>query len=430
MKRLIGVVILLGAAAVGAIAVTARGVPPLPSVEQVSARIADLEHGRYVATLGDCASCHTAPGGPAFAGGRALATPIGTVYSTNITPDRDTGIGGYDFAEFLRLMRHGVAPGGRWIYPAMPFTAYAKMSDDDLFDLFAYLQREVDPVRRLNQPPAIAWPLSWRAPLALWTKSFHHAQPFEDDPAQDAEWNRGAYLVQGPAHCGTCHTPRNWAMAESEEPGQFLSGTAFNGGSPINLRGNQGDGLARWSEQDVVDLLRTGRNAHSAVSGDMVEVVAASTQYFSDDDLRAIARYVKSLSPADEAGRGQFAASQASLDRIMQGKEQSSGGRIFMDSCAACHRLGGGGAALAFPGLAGNASVLSKDPSSLIAVILAGTSLPSTAKAPSPLAMPGFAWRYDDEEVAALATYLRSSWGNQASAVTASQVAKVRRHRQ
>jgi mono/diheme cytochrome c family protein len=426
MRRTVTLVLVLGALTLGAIAVTARGVPALPAVDQITARAPDLEHGRYVATLSDCAYCHTAPGGPAYGGGRALPTPLGAIYSTNVTPDRDNGIGGYDFADFLRLMRHGVAPGGKWLYPAMPFTAYARMSDDDLWDLFSYLQQKVAGSQRRNDRPGIPWPLTWRAPLALWTKSFHHAKPYVTDASQDATWNRGAYLVQGPAHCGSCHTPRNWLMAEQSD--LFLSGTGFDGGSPINLRGNDGDGLGRWSEQDVVDSLKNGRNPHSAVSGSMIDVVGASTQYFSDEDLHAIARYLKSLPAADDAGRGQFAANDVSLSRVMNGQESSEGGLIFMDSCAACHRLAGRGAAEVFPGLAGNPMVLAKDPASLITVILIGSRLPSTAERPSPLAMPGFAWRYSDEEIAALASYVRGSWGNSASPVTASQVAALRRH--
>jgi mono/diheme cytochrome c family protein len=430
VKGWIATLILLAAVAAAGVAIIARIVPAPPAVDPLAQSTANPFRGRYVALLADCAACHTAPGGAPYAGGRALATPLGAIMSTNVTPDRDTGIGAYRFPDFLRLMRNGVTPDGRWLYPAMPFTDYARMSDADLLDLFAYLQQEVAPVRQDNRGNRIPWPLSWRAPLALWNKMFHHAAPYRDDPAQDALWNRGAYLVQGPGHCGACHTPRNWAMAERDVTGattDFLSGTAFDGGAPINLRGNAADGLGRWSEEEVMALLATGRNRHSAVSGAMVEVVAGSTQYYEADDLRAVARYLKSLSPAAESGRARFAPSEATLARFMDGQEQSAGGRIFMDSCAACHRLNGGGASAVFAGLAGNPMVLSRDPSSLIAVILAGARLPATEKTPSPLAMPGFAWRYDDSDVAALATFIRRSWGNQGGSVSADQVAAVRR---
>jgi len=394
----------------------------------IAQRKPDLAHGRIVALEGDCAGCHTARGGPPYAGGVDFSTPVGTLYSSNITPDADTGIGRYDFTDFVRLMRLGVAPGGKRVYPAMPYTAYAKVSDEDLQDLFAYLTSQIAPVNRASQPADIAWPLTMRWPLALWNMAFHDTARFAPDPAHDAEWNRGAYLVQGLTHCGTCHTPRNFAFAERDVNGGtplYLSGASFDGAAPINLRANDGDGLGRWSWQDIVDLLKTGRNLHSAASGSMVDVVSFSTQYLDERDLAAIAVYIKSLGPAP-GEHAAFIPDPATLKSYVDGAQSSVGGRIFMDSCSVCHRLGGEGAGAAFPGLAGNPSVLSRDPASLIQVILAGSRLPSTAAAPSNLAMPGFAWRYDDTEVAALATFIRTSWGNHAGPVLPGQVTDAR----
>jgi mono/diheme cytochrome c family protein len=267
-----------------------------------------------------------------------------------------------------------------------------------------------------------------RWPLALWNLAFHKAEPFHAEAARDAEWNRGAYLVQGLAHCGTCHTPRNFAFAEKaldDSTPLYLSGASFDGRSPINLRGNEGDGLGRWSREDIVQLLKTGRNPHSAVSGSMVEVVSFSTQYLDDKDLSAIAAYLKTLSPAP-GDHPSFTPDRTTEKAYLDGTQTDPGGRIFMDSCSACHRLGGEGAGTAFPGLAGNPMVLSRDPASLIEVILAGSRLPSTARAPSNLAMPGFAWRYGDADLAALASFVRSAWGNHAPAVTPGQVTDVR----
>ena len=421
--------LLLAVIAVGAYGVwrVATAIPAVTLLSQVAQRQPDAAHGKMIATLGDCAGCHTAPGGDPYAGGVAFGTPVGTVYSSNVTPDPDHGIGKYEFTDFVRLMRFGVAPDGRRVYPAMPYTAYAKVSDEDLQDLFAYL-RQIAPVARPTRPADISWPLTMRWPLAVWNLAFHKPDPFTADRAHDAEWNRGAYLVQGLAHCGTCHTPRNFAFAERDLDGAtplYLSGASFAGTSPINLRGNEGDGLGRWSAGDIAQLLKSGRNPHSAASGPMAEVIGFSTQYWDPSDLAAVAAYLKSLSPAP-GEHAAYSPDETTLKSYVDGAATATGARIFMDSCAACHRLGGQGAMTAFPGLAGNPMVQGRDPASLVEVILAGSRLPSTEAAPSPMAMPGFAWRYDDNDVAALASFVRSAWGNHAPPVTPGQVAEVR----
>jgi mono/diheme cytochrome c family protein len=311
----------------------------------------------------------------------------------------------------------------------MPYTAFAKVSDEDLQDLLAYIRDRVAPVQQATRTDGMTWPLNMRWPLALWDVAFHDTTPYAVDPSKGDQSNRGAYLVQGLAHCGTCHTPRGVALQEKDIDGRsdvYLSGTGLAGSAPINLRGNTGDGLGRWSAADIAALLKTGVNAHSAVTGPMAEMVERSSQFMSDGDVAAIATYLKSLSPAPAANRSDFAANDATLHTVMAGDETSPGGRAFMDSCAACHRPSGEGANRAFPSLAGNPSVLSADPSSLIAVILNGARLPSTVGAPTGLAMPPFGWRYGNEAVAQLATYVRSSWGNHASAVTGAAVAAVR----
>jgi mono/diheme cytochrome c family protein len=418
--------------AVVAILVFALHVPNPGISPLLAQRKPDVEHGKYVAVVADCAACHTAAGGQPFAGGVPFSTPVGTVYSTNITTDRDSGIGNYSFEDFVRVMRLGVTPDGTRLYPAMPYTAYAKVSDEDLQDLFAYLQSGVAPAHELRRPSPIPWPLRIRWPLALWNLAFHDDSRFVADGSKDEQWNRGAYLVQGLGHCGTCHTPRGVGFEEVDVAGKsnlYLSGTEFDGTSPINLRGNAADGLGRWSASDIAELLRSGRNPHSAVTGPMADVVRDSTQYMTDQDAAAIATYLKSLSPAPEGHRPTFAANDATIRTIMAGDERSSGGRIYMDSCAACHRLSGSGESFAFPTLAGNSSVLNSDPSSLIAVILNGARLPSTAAAPTGLAMPPFGWRYDDADIAELTTFVRANWGNSAPPVTAAEVAKVRKQR-
>ena len=430
LARILAVLLVVTAAAAAIILwriVTLVPDPDLPHA--LAQRRPDIAHGRKVALLGDCKGCHTAADEESYAGGVAFTLPVGVLYSSNITPDPDSGIGKYDFTDFVRLMRFGVAPGGRRIYPAMPYPAYAKMSDEDLQDLFAYLKQEVAPMARHTRAAEISWPLTWRWPLALWNLAFHDPARFVPDKDHDSEWNRGAYLVQGLAHCGTCHTPRNFAYAERDTDGAtplYLSGTSFAGTAPINLRGNDGDGLGRWSKADIALLLKTGRNPHSAASGSMDDVVGLSTQYWDDADLAAVAAYLKSLSPAP-GPHVAFTPDEGTLNAYLDGAAAgSAGARIYMDSCSACHRLNGQGAATAFPGLAGNPMVQSRDPSSLIEVILAGSRLPSTAAAPSPMAMPAFAWRYDDTDVAALASFIRSAWGNHAPPVAPGQVTDVR----
>lgn len=388
----------------------------------------NAEHGAYLARAGDCVACHTAPGGKPFAGGLALQSPFGVIHSTNITPDKTHGIGDYSFEEFSRVMRDGVASDGRHLYPAMPYTSYAKTSDQDLRDLYAYFMQDVAAVAEANKPNGLSWPFSMRWTLAAWNMVFHDDRPFKPVDGKDAEWNRGAYLVEGLGHCGTCHTPRGFAYQEKGlDAGDdaYLAGTVLNGSSPINLRGDKGAGLGGWSVDDIVASLKAGRNVHSSVSGPMTEVVGNSTQYLNDGDLRAIAVYLKSLPGG--AGSRNLGSDDGAVQKILAGDDSKPGARTFMDSCTACHRTDGKGYERVFPALAGNPMVLGDAPDSLIAIILNGSRLPSTAAAPSDLAMPGFGWRYDDKQIADLATFVRTSWGNAAPAVTAEQVANIRK---
>ncbi|CAM2151722.1 Gluconate 2-dehydrogenase cytochrome c subunit [Pararobbsia alpina] len=409
---------------------------PKPAVvidAQAAQRAGDPVHGEYLARAGDCMACHTAKGGEPFAGGVPFPTPLGTVYSSNITSDGTHGIGNWSFEAFVRAMREGVAADGSRLYPAMPYTAYAKVGDDDLKDLYAYFTTRVAPSTQANRKSDIAWPLSVRWPLAFWDKAFHDDTRFVADPSKSVEWNRGAYLVQGLGHCGTCHTPRGAAFQElalTEHGPDYLSGSRLDDTSPINLRGDKGSGLGDWSKQDIVALLKTGRTPHSAVTGPMGEVVENSTQYLADADLHAIAVYLKSFAAArgKNDGTPAYAHDESTVESIRAGQANATGARVYLDSCAACHRQNGEGAPRVFPSLANNPMVLAAHPDSLIAVILNGSRLPSTETAPSRLAMPPFGWRYSDEEVAALATFARSSWGNHAAPVTADAVRDVRAH--
>jgi alcohol dehydrogenase (quinone), cytochrome c subunit len=391
-----------------------------------------LERGRYLARAGDCVACHTTSGGKPFAGGLAIASPLGAIYSSNITPDPDTGIGSYTLDDFDRAVRHGIARDGNSLYPAMPYLSYARISDDDVRALYVFFMHGVDVVKAENRKSDIPWPLSMRWPLAIWRKTFApETVAVEPKRYADARIARGAYLVQGLGHCGACHTPRAATLQEKalDESGDtyLAGGQVIDGWYAVNLRGNTADGLGSWSTQDIVDTLRSARNAHTAVIGQpMGDVAVHSTQYLSEDDLEAIAVYLKTLpaAPGDKAG---FKDDPSTARALQSGVDESRGAQLYVDNCAACHRTDGKGYAHVFPQIANNPSVLAEDTTSLIHLILAGSSLPSTAASPSTLGMPGFAERLSDEEVAQLVTFIRNGWGNRAGKVDAAQVAQTRK---
>ncbi|SDC81432.1 c-type cytochrome [Paraburkholderia lycopersici] len=387
------------------------------------ARTADADlvaHGAYVARVGDCVACHTAPGGKPMAGGLALNTPFGAVYSTNITPDEATGIGRYTFAAFERVMRKGVAADGHNLYPAMPYPSYAKITDDDMQALFAYLKHGVQPVRQANRAPGIGWPFNMRWGLALWNALFLDDAPFRFDPAHDAQWNRGAYLTQGPGHCGACHTPRGIAFEEKalSDAGSdgrlYLSGATVESWHAIDLRN-------LWTVDDLVALLKTGQNQYTSAAGGMTDVIHHSTQYMSDADLKAMAVYLKSL-PDGAAGP---AAEPAPAAAEPAGLFTSKGGLGYLQFCASCHQTDGRGFASAFPPLGGNPAVLSDNPESLIHVVLTGWKSAQTATYPRVYTMPAFD-QLSDQELADILTFVRTGWGGRKDAITASQIGKLR----
>ncbi|MDR3017262.1 MAG: cytochrome c [Delftia acidovorans] len=416
--------------------VTATPYPPsLAGAQALVAPAADgaVARGAYLARLGDCVACHTTPGGQPFAGGLPMESPIGTIYSSNITPDEATGIGGYSFEDFDRAVRHGVARGKGSLYPAMPYPSYARVSEQDMKDLFAYFQ-SVPAVRTQVPDNGIPWPLSMRWPLSVW-RSLFAPDPAKVQVAKSSALDeprlRGAYLVEGLGHCGTCHTPRAFTMQEkgltAADPRFLSGGAALDGWVAKSLRSEGQDGLVRWSAQDLVDLLRTGRNSHSAVFGGMADVVTHSTQYMSNADLHAIATYLKALEPKPGAVLPAHTYDATVANALWRGDDRQRGAAIYVDSCAACHRTDGRGYQQVFPALAGNSAVLSRDPHNLITIILKGHQVPATSSRPSTFTMPAFGWRLTDAQVADVATFVRSSWGNQAGAVEAGQVARLRK---
>jgi mono/diheme cytochrome c family protein len=389
-----------------------------------------IKKGQYLARAGDCVACHTAKGGKPFAGGLPMETPIGTVYSTNITPDA-SGIGQYSFEDFDQAVRHGIGKSGSTLYPAMPFPSYARVSDDDMQALYAYFMKGVEPVAEPNKATDIPWPLSMRWPLSIWRGLFApKVKAWEPTANADPVVNRGAYLVEGLGHCGACHTPRALTMQEKAlnpaEGSRFLAGSApLEGWIAKSLRGDHKDGLGSWSEADLVQFLKTGRSDRSSVFGGMSDVVEHSMQYMSDADLTAIARYLKTL-PASDPNDKPHVYDKQVADALWNGDDSKPGAAVYIDNCAACHRTDGHGYTRVFPALAGNPVVQTDDPTSLIHIVLAGGTVPATQTAPSNFTMPGFAWRLDDQQVAAVVNFIRTSWGNQGSEVTAKDVSNLR----
>lgn len=381
-----------------------------------------IEQGKYVAQLGDCIACHTAKQGQVMAGGLELSTPMGTIFSSNITPDRDTGIGNYSFEQFDRVMREGVTPSGMNLYPAMPYPSYAKMSEADMRALYAYLMQGVEPVQKANLDADMGFPFNQRWGLALWNFAFLDKQPFKPDPARDEQLNRGAYLVQGLGHCGSCHTPRGLAFQEKAMSDEGRSGRHYLAGETVeHWRALSLRNL--WTVEDTVQLLKTGQNRFATVAGNMADVIHHSTQHFSDYDLTAIASYLKSLPPGkDDLPMPSVAHAPAAPPADLF---TSRGGLGYMQFCSDCHRSDGAGVKGLFPPLAGNPGIVSSNPTSLLHITLTGWETAQTAAHPRVYTMPGFA-RLQDQEIAEILSFVRTRWGNEGTPISAAQVKKLR----
>ncbi|MBB2203960.1 cytochrome c [Gluconacetobacter takamatsuzukensis] len=372
-----------------------------------------VEHGRYLAIASDCVACHTAPGGKPFAGGLDLNTPFGTITASNITSDRATGIGSWTLQQFDAAVRHGKGPNGH-LYPAMPYTAYARMTDADLADLWAYI-RTVPAVSQKVVENKLPFPYNIRAALIVWNALFFDSTPFKPDSAKSDAVNRGAYLVEALAHCGICHTPKN---AFGSDSGATYQGTSLQGWHAPDLTNNDHTGLGKWSAEDIVTYLRSGTNRYTASSGPMTEVIVNSTQHLTDADLQAIAAYFKALPARHVEAPQPLPATNAQVE---------AGRREFVVQCSACHTSSGQGVANMIPSLQANPAINAKSPDSLLNILLAGTTGPATTANPTGAAMPGFAWKLQDDQIANVLTYIRNSQGNAAPAVSTTDVAKARK---
>lgn len=374
-----------------------------------------IERGRYLAVLGDCAGCHTASRGAPFAGGVALQTPFGTLVAPNITSDPETGIGNMTNDEFLAVLHEGRGHDGKRLYPAMPYPAYTKMTDDEVLALRAYFAT-VAPVSNRVVSNQLPFPLNIRLAMAVWNGLNFTPGRYQPNPQKSATWNRGAYIVEGPAHCGTCHTPKT--LLGGDKNSAALTGATLQGWFAPDITNDPRKGIGEWSRDDLVQYFKTGTNKWTLASGPMAEAVSHSTSRMNDEDILAIATYLKDS--------GQSGASARPEPVVAGNNAMRAGAAIYKDSCAACHKDSGEGDANLFPRLAGSALVQSDDPTTLVRVVLHGTRAVSTAGAPTAPAMPAFDWRLEDAQVAAVLTYIRNNWGNAAGPVPAGAVTSQR----
>jgi mono/diheme cytochrome c family protein len=368
---------------------------------------ARIEEGGYQAVLADCAGCH----GKDLSGGVALETPFGRLVTPNITPDRQTGIGNYSAADFRAAMKTGYARG-KPLYPAMPYPAYARMSDHDVDALFAWL-KTVKPVRHAVEVNQLRFPFNWRFLARVWNWLFFRAPSPVMDPGKGRAWARGEYLVNGPAHCGTCHTPKNLFGADSSPA---LGGAVLQGWFAPDLRGGFQSGLGDWQAAELATYLKTGRNDHSIASGPMAEAIEDSTALMTDSDREAIAVYLKAL----PAPVGQASESPRDVERMKRGAA------LYRVNCSACHGLDAKGEGPLVPPLTGNAVVNQAGSDTLVRLVLAGSQGAGTKWAPTRPAMPSLAWRLNDRQVADVLTYVRGNWGNRSAPVAADTVGRIR----
>ena len=419
MKRTLGIfalIIVIGVAtAYVFMRETARPTGTAPTGE-----LSQVVRGEYLARLGDCYACHTVRGGEPYAGGLEMPTPFGFLYTTNITPDPDTGIGNWSSEDFWRALHDGRNKAGEYLYPAMPYTNYSKVTREDSDAMYAYF-KSIRPVRRQNHPHGMKFPYDQRELLGPWRALYFKPGEWKDDPKQSKEWNRGGYLVEGLGHCDACHSSRNILGAVK---GDDVSGGLIpvqNWYAP-SLTSNRETGLGSWDIKDIVDLLRTGVSARGAVFGPMAAVVQHSLQEASLTDLNAMAVYLKSRAQSGAPPEVTQVENTSSQTAAMM----TLGTKVYERHCAECHQADGRGVPRIYPPLANNQSILMKFPINAIRIVLNGGFPPSTEGNQRPYGMPPFFQELSDDEVAAVVTYIRASWGNRAQSVSPAEVGKGR----
>jgi mono/diheme cytochrome c family protein len=417
MQAFMLLAVLALAAAAGVAWLNVRGEAPV-SDEAASGVPADalVRRGAYLAKAGNCAACHTARGGAAFAGGKGIETPFGTVFTSNITPDAEHGIGKWSADHFWRAMHHGRSRDGRLLYPAFPYPDYTLVTREDTDALFAFL-RSQPAARQANRPHDLRFPYDSQAALAVWRALFFSPGRIEAQSGKSAEWNRGAYLVRGLGHCQACHAPRNAFGATNEK--LELSGGLIpmqNWYAP-SLASPAEAGVQDWTTPQIVRLLKDGQSVHGAAMGPMAEVVSSSTQHLDEADLAAMATFLREL-PRQRAAAPHGARPDGDVLAL--------GARLYKANCAECHGERGEGSGFASPALAGHRTATMPSSTNLVKVILSGGFPPTTGGNPRPYGMPPFGQSLTDAEVAAVASFVRASWGNAAAAVTELDVNRVR----
>jgi len=386
-----------------------------------------IERGEYIARTGDCVACHTTLGGEKYAGGLPMLTPLGAVYSTNITPDRETGIGRYSFDDFNNATKHGVRKDKSALYPAMPYPSYQIMPDEDVAAMYAYFMSAVKPVHQPNRESELPPVLNWRWPLAYWQALFAPERDFVPE-ADDPMLARGQYLVEGPGHCGSCHTGRGIGFQEvalsNADSDEYLSGAIIDGWRAKSLRGEH-RGLRTWATEDLVDFFKTGRTDITAAFGAMAEVIEHSTQFMTDEDLHAMSAYLKTLSPAPGKEVTLSPKPDLTTQKLLDGDHDSRGALLYVEYCVVCHRADGQGVSRIFPALDGNSAVYSRYPDSVLQITLSGGRMPDTPHDRMAFSMPAF-HELADADIAEVVNFIRNSWTNQATEVTVDDVVDMR----
>ncbi len=393
-----------------------RGESPLEAGVPATPASPDLiERGAYLARAGNCWGCHTETGGAEFAGGRGVETPFGVVVAPNITPDAKTGIGNWSAGDFWRSLHHGRSKDGRLLVPAFPYPSFTHASREDSDALYAFL-RSVPAVERANAPHALRFPYGTQAALAVWRALYFRPGGFEPEAGQSAEWNRGKYLTQGLGHCAACHSGRD-VLGGTRLNAKFAGGLMPDASwyAP-SLASPDEAGVQRWSREQVVSLLKDGVSAHASVSGPMAEVVFSSTQYLTDPDLDAMARYLASI-PVNEEPPAEPRRADAEV--------MAAGTKVYEQHCTACHGDRGQGASGMYPALAGNRAVTLASHINVVQMIRQGGFMPTTAGNRQPFGMPPHGQVLNNDEMAAVATFIRQSWGNSAAPVSALDVLRV-----
>jgi mono/diheme cytochrome c family protein len=370
-----------------------------------------VQRGEYLARAGDCISCHTANGGAPFSGGYRLETPFGYLLAPNITPDAQTGIGNWSSDDFYRAMHHGVNKRGQDMYPAMPYDFYTRLTRADSDAIFAYL-RTLKPVSNAVDINHLRFPFNQRWSMSVWRELYFDEGTFKPDPAKSVSWNRGAYLVEGLGHCSSCHSPRN-ALGGIEQAKAYTGASIDDWFAP-SLTSNLHTGLGAWSVADIATYLKTGAAAgRTTTFGPMAEVITNSLSHLTDADLAAMAEYLKAI-PSNSTLRTGKPVPDATRVR---------GATLYMDHCGGCHQAKGRGIPGVFPPLAGNGAVIAPDPANVLKVVLRG--LPQRGNY---IPMPALGGQLDDQQIADIANYVRTSWGNAAQPnSTAALVAKLRK---